>query len=156
VCGGRFFSVAHELNIASNHVMRSLVARNGNPRAYWRIGTRPGESNIPHQYWPERIRGNWVGLGWYDLTELRHLWSQPHTQPTKDELRARISGAADGQGKNESVLSNFTNQVFNFIHLAEGDIVLASEGATVLSIGSIAGDYFYDEAHPFGHKRPVK
>ena len=54
------------------------------------------------------------------------------------------------------MLGNFTGQVFNFIHLAEGDVVLASEGATILGIGTVAGEYYYDEAHPFAHKSPVK
>jgi 5-methylcytosine-specific restriction protein B len=114
VCAGRFVSLAHELDMATNHLMRSLVRRNGAPRAYWRIGTRPGDSNIPHEYWPDMIQGSWVGLGWYELKDLTDLANGPHTQATKDELRGRITRAAEGQGKIESVLSNFTNQVFNF------------------------------------------
>jgi 5-methylcytosine-specific restriction protein B len=37
----------------------------------------------------------------------------------------------------------------------KGDLVLASDGEKVLGIGRVTGDYFYDAATEFRHRRPV-
>src|SRR5205085_2888178 len=47
-------------------------------------------------------------------------------------------------------------QIFNVIHMADPDIVLAGDGATVLGIGRIAGDYRYAPSHPVSHQRPAE
>src|SRR5437868_15501938 len=44
-CAGRFVAVAQELGLPMNHLASVLVGRNGDPRAYWRVGTRSGETN---------------------------------------------------------------------------------------------------------------
>ena len=40
--------------------------------------------------------------------------------------------------------------------MADGDIVLACEGATVLGVGRVNGDYQYSPDEEFPHERPVK
>ena len=49
------------------------------------------------------------------------------------------------------------NQVLNFSKgIARGDVVLACDGATVLGVGRVTGDYFHEPGSDFPHRRPVE
>jgi predicted Mrr-cat superfamily restriction endonuclease len=48
-----------------------------------------------------------------------------------------------------------TQQILNFVTtVANGDLVLAADGAMVLAIGRVAGPYTYDPSTDFPHQRP--
>src|SRR5207237_1305067 len=49
------------------------------------------------------------------------------------------------------------SQIFNFVlGIAEGDIVLAADGGTVLGVGRVTGPYSFDSSSDFPHRRPVQ
>jgi 5-methylcytosine-specific restriction protein B len=58
---------------------------------------------------------------------------------------------------NHSAAGRTTQQLFHFRWtIAPGDLVLASNGATVLGVGRVTGGYQYDASRGFSHIRPVE
>jgi 5-methylcytosine-specific restriction protein B len=152
IAGGRFVEIANTLNIPMYHLTSLLNIRDGGtPYNYWRIGTSNGTA--PRNRWELMREGNCVAIGWDtgDLTEI-----------TKDqkgrEQIYQLLLARDPNLKHASA-GKAAQQIFNFRWaIADNDLVLASDGATVLGIGRVTDDYDY-KYHPssdFSHRRPVE
>jgi predicted Mrr-cat superfamily restriction endonuclease len=58
---------------------------------------------------------------------------------------------------NPQLAGRKTQEVFRFVEvIAEGDIVLASDGANVLSMGRVIRGYTYEPSSDFPHRRAVE
>src|SRR5262245_29120902 len=95
--------------------------------------------------------GNCVAIGWDKLGDLSTL-------EANKEFRERLQQLlTEKHPAKPSVIGRSRTQVFNFVTtVADGDIVLAADGGTVLGVGRVTGDYDYDGASDFPHRRPVQ
>ena len=92
-----------------------------------------------------------MSIGWADSGELSDIRLD---QESKSRLRQRIQ---ESYSSTPQEIGRITQQVFNFVAgIAEGDIVLPSDGAKVLGIGRVTGEYQYDGSVVFPHLRPVE
>lgn len=147
VCAARFVALGRELGMPMNHLTSVLNRRNGDPRRYWRIGTRTGENG--RSQWTTMREGGFVAIGWADLSELS--WVRLD-QESKNRLRELVQASYPNTAQ---AVGRAVQQVFNFVAaIAEGDIVLASDGAAVLGVGRVTGEYQFDGSADFPHRRP--
>ena len=147
LAAGRFNAIAHELGWASYYLTGALNAVNGEPHEYWRIGTKLGGTE---SIWNEMRDGNFIAIGFSRIPNLAGL---QHNQASKEKLLTMMKESSDDP---PNIASNKTNQVFKFVvDLRIGDRVVAMDGDSVMGIGQINGDYFY-EASDFPHRRPVE
>jgi 5-methylcytosine-specific restriction protein B len=95
--------------------------------------------------------GDCVAIGWGKLGDLSGLDA---TRDGRDRLQNLL---AERHPANPSVTGRARNQVMNFLTaMAEGDVVLAADGGTVLGIGRVTGEYAFDGSSDFPHRRPVE
>jgi 5-methylcytosine-specific restriction protein B len=143
-----FVALARELGIPASHLGTTLNYRDGNPHAYWRVGTTAsGESE-----WKRMRDGQFIAVGWSEVGDLSSLTPD---KASRERLRELMKPRyPDKQG----VLSRKTQELFALVTRAsERDLVLAMDGNTVVGIGRIAGDYFFQQGDgPFAHRRPVQ
>lgn len=150
VCAGRFMAIARELEIAVNTLTRLLNARDGDPHRYWRIGTRGWESG--EDFWQRMQAGNYCAVGFSSVGDLSKLTDD---DDGKHDLRSMVQEAYPE--KNASEIGRIARQMGEFRwSIVPGDFVLASHGATVLGIGRVTGEYFYNADNEFPHCLPVK
>lgn len=149
VCAGRFVAAANELDVPMNNLMEALYSVNGSPHGYWRIGTSDGK--VPRKYWPMMRDGNCVAIGWPALGDLSNLEKSKESKEKLQQLVAeKYPSTPQSVGKSRS-------QIYNFVlGIEESDVVLASDGGTVLGIGRVTGPYSYDATSEFPHRRPVQ
>ena len=147
----RFFSgIARQIDVSTGSLSIVLGRRNGNPCTYWRVGTNPGETG-PSE-WPRMRDGGFAAVGWSDVGNLSEV---DHSSKGKDKVRALLEKRYPNK---KSVVTRNASQLYAFAARVEpGDIVVAMQGAKVLGVGEVEGDYFYVEGDgPFSHRRPVK
>src|SRR5260221_2298533 len=155
----RFLTIAQELDIPLNNIMHIMDARNGFIRYYWRIGTSDGTT--PRNRWELMREGNCVAIGWPELGDLSRVINN------KDG-RDIIKRAMEVHYPNmPPVLGKLTRQIFMFVSGIydvgmygpgnyNGDLVLASDGANVLGIGELIGNYIFEPSSDCPHRRPIK
>jgi len=146
---GRYVAIARKLDIPMNHLTTMLNRRDGEPHSYWRIGTTlDGESR-----WNMMYMGNCVAIGWEQLGDLSEItYDRESKEKIREALRPQYPDAP-------GVLGRQTQQIFNFVTvIAEGDLVLPSNGKRVLGIGRVIGDYAYKANDHTGmpHRRAVE
>lgn len=151
IAGSRFVAIARELDILLHHFMQIMYTRNGYIRNYWRIGTKPTTGRQQEQ-WATMRDGNHVAIGWVDIGDLTEITND---QAGKEQIYQHLL-VRDPQ-VNHSAARKAAQQIFNFRWaITENDLVLASDGATVLGIGRVTGGYQYDSSRDFSHIRPVE
>ena len=145
---GPFLAIARELGIPVTHLGTLLNQRDGNPHAYWRVGTTVDDTSE----WERMRSGGFMAIGWSELGDLSSL--EPD-QPSRSRLRDMM---APFYPDNAGTLTRKTQEVFSFVtRAAERDLVLAMDGMTVVGIGRVSGRYFFREGDgPFAHRRPVE
>lgn len=149
ICAGRFVSAANELGVPIYHLMRLVYERNGEPHTYWRVGTSDGKQ--PRKWWDAMRDGGFVAVGWADVGDLSGIL---YNQSGKDVVRQRMSTSYPSTPQ---AVGRSAQQLFYFAALVrEGDIVLASDGATTLGIGRVTGPYQFVTGSEFPHRRPVE
>ncbi len=151
IAGSRFVAIARELDILLNNLMQIMYARNGYIRYYWRIGT--SDRAAPRNRWELMRERNCVAIGWDigDLTEITN--DKKGKEQIFQLLLARYSDL------NHATAGKAAQQIFTFRWaIADNDLVLASDGATVLGIGRVTDDYAYkyDSSSDFPHHRSVE
>jgi 5-methylcytosine-specific restriction protein B len=150
VTAGRFVTIANLLNIPIYQLTSLLNVRDGrNAYSYWRIGTSNGTA--PRNRWELMREGNCVAIGWDtgDLTEI--------TKDQKGREQIYQLLLTRDPDYSHSAAGKAAQQIFNFRWaIADNDLVLASDGATVLGIGRVIGDYKYHPSSDFPHRRPVE
>jgi len=151
IAGSRFVAIARELDILLHHFMQIMYSRNGYIRYYWRIGTKP-TTGRPREQWATMRDGNYVAIGWGDIGDLTEITND---QAGKEQIYQLLL-VRDPQ-MNHSAARRAAQQIFNFRWaITENDLVLASDGATILGIGSVTEPYLYDPSSDFSHLHQVK
>ena len=149
VNASRFVSLSRALRWPVNHVTTVLNRRNGSPHRYWKVGTRAGDTRTSH--WDLMRRESIVAVGWPNLGDLSGILTH---EKFREILKSRLAGSYPAApavtGRSAQKLRNFCKR------MADGDIVLACDGATALGIGRVNGGYQYSRGEEFPHGRPVK
>src|SRR6266700_2520419 len=149
VVAGRYVAIARELNLQINNLTTMLYSENGSPYSYWRIGTSAFKAG---DHWEKMRDGNYVAIGWSEIGDLTGI-----TNDKKGKEYIRQALLSHGSSTNPSALGRSAQQIFNFRWtIAMNDLVLASNGATVLGLGRVTGGYTYDPSRDFPHLRPVE
>lgn len=144
--------IARELGMWVANLGTVLNDRHGAPYRYWRVGTRNGDQPAREE-WPPMHDGGFVGIGWMELGDLSHIpLSSEGKETIREGMRSHWSTTPQWLGRN-------TQQMFDFLRrVQQRDLVLAADGQTILGIGRITGDYYYETKGPgvFAHRRPVE
>src|SRR6266567_3159073 len=149
VVAGRYVAIARELNLQINNLTTMLYSENGSPYSYWRIGTSAFKAG---DHWEKMRDGNYVAIGWSEIGDLTGI-----TNDKKGKEYIRQALLSHGSSTNPSALGRSAQQIFNFRWtIAMNDLVLASNGATVLGLGRVTGGYIYEPSRDFPHLRPVE
>ncbi|HJT59757.1 MAG TPA: AAA family ATPase, partial [Ktedonobacteraceae bacterium] len=152
LAAGRFVTIAHTLDIPMNNLTTLLNERDGRAAySYWRVGTQ-GWGGKPRDHWLMMKDSNCVAIGWPELGDLSDITNDKNG---KEQIFQRLL-ARDPQ-VNRSSAGRTAQQIFNFRWVInDNDLILASDGATVLGISRVIGGYQYDSSRDFSHIRPVK
>jgi len=148
ICAGRYVAIANELDMLIPNLTMVLNNINERPHRYWRVGTKLG---IKDSIWDLMVQNDCVAVGWDEIPDLSDL---KYSKYDKEKLRHLISTryAESPQSAGKS-----TQQLFNFVAaIAEGDLVVPSDGEKVLGIGRVEGDYSYESGSKAPHRRSVK
>lgn len=150
VCAGRYVAIANELDMPLNHLTTLLNQRNGRPYRYWRIGTRvdTGEGG---SRWELMRQENCVAIGWPEIGDLSAI---SRNQESQEKIRSLLQPLYP---TSPPVVGRKAREIFNFVAiLVERDLVLAADGAQILGIGRVIGDYFFIPDSDVPHRRPVE
>lgn len=144
---GRYVAIARELGIHLNQLAEILNGRNGPFYRYWRVlVNHPDQAGWENQ-WDILRAGGFVAIGWDSLGDLSGI---QHNQESKVRLQQLMKTHYGDKG-------GWANEIFNFCHLQEGDLVLAFEKTTVLGIGRVSGGYVYAPEPPeIPHRHSVE
>jgi 5-methylcytosine-specific restriction protein B len=150
VAAGRFQGLARQFAWPMNHLSYALNERNGGrPIGYWRIGTKLGQKE---SIWSSMRDGGYVAIGWDMLGDLTPLAEM-------DDLKETIRQKLEREYPNDpKTLSRKAGEIRNFVKgIAEGDVVVAADGQTVVGTGRVIGPYRYENSAPSGapHRRAV-
>ena len=149
IVAGRYVAIARELNLQINNLTTMLYSENGSPYSYWRIGTSAFKAG---DHWEKMRDGNYVAVGWSEIGDLTGITND---KKGKEDIRQAL--LSHGSSTNPSALGRSAQQIFNFRWtIAMNDLVLASNGATVLGLGRVTGGYIYEPSRDFPHLRPVE
>ena len=148
-CAGQYIRIAQELNLPVNHLTTTLNVKNGQPYHYWRIGTRlEGKFSI----WELMRKQGCVAVGW---TEIGSLTDISGSLESKENIRALLK--THYPDRDQRIIGRETQQLFNFTAvMAEGDLVVASDGMKVLGVGRVIGPYGFEPQAEAPHRRPVE
>ena len=146
---GCFVRAAAEVGLPMVTFTRVLNEALGARHFYWRVGTSDGTN--PRNRWDAMREGRNVAIGWPALGDLSQL---EDTKKGREGLQALLEekypNTPSATGKSRVQITRFVTV------MAVGDLVLAADGATVLGIGRVAGDYVFDPSADFPHQRPVE
>lgn len=149
ICAGRFVSAAMEVDLPMNQFTATLNAVQGRLHRYWRVGTRGGKSNISH--WPMMKERDCVAIGWPGLGDLSWVEAKKTSRDKlKDLIHEKHPSSPQAEGRAASEITNFIATI------NEGDIIWAADGAKILGIGRVTGEYRFEPEFDFPHQRPVE
>jgi 5-methylcytosine-specific restriction protein B len=144
LCAGRFVAIAAELGFSINNLTKVLNDLDGEPYRYWRVGATRNQWEVLHATYT-------VAIGWPELGDLSAIQAN---RDDKEQVRKLVEQRIGGTPQS---ISRTTQQVFNFLAaVAEGSLVLACDGMTVLGIGKVAGPYQFIPDSDLPHRRPVE
>ena len=149
-CAGRFVAMANELELPTVTFDTVLNKCFGSRHDYWRVGTRSGSTGESH--WEMMKDNDRLAIGWGSLGELAWLeGNKKDRDKLKEMLGEDSSKSPQSIGKSASQIIKFVNRI------EEGDIVWASDGATILGVGRVTSDEYHFEAGlDFPHQREVE
>lgn len=148
---------AKALDLPVNSLSQTMNTLHGDPRTYWRIGTR-GKGGEGDSQWETMLNHGHASIGWTDLGDMSQ-YGVTAPNPLKEEIKSRLTAYYD----NPSVVSRKANEVAFFAntidypaYLSAGDVVVAMDGNTVLGIGRANDNgYQFVEGLEFPHTRGV-
>jgi 5-methylcytosine-specific restriction protein B len=150
ICAGRFVAAANEVGLPMNHFTCTLNTVHGRLHRYWRIGTTSGKAGGA-SYWKMMRDRSCIAVGWPKLGDIS--WVEPKKE-SRDKLKKLLE---ERHPNHPSAIGRDCSQLVHFVvEIAEGDIVLAGDGMTVLGIGRVLGGYEYQSAFEFPHQRQVE
>ncbi|MCB0479273.1 MAG: EVE domain-containing protein [Crocinitomicaceae bacterium] len=117
----------------------NLISKRMNDKKYWIY--QPGEGA---KYWEQFYNEGILGLGWWQLGDLRQYKS-------KDEIREKLIEIDGSEGSRK----NDTTANWEFVHeMKEGDVVIVKKGISeLLGYGEITSDYYFEEEAEFQPSR---
>lgn len=145
LCAGRFVRIAAELGLPLNSLTTILNYLHPKHR-YWRIST--GDRQAARDWRDLMFDGDWVAIGWSAVDDLSTV---ERSKQGREQLQVRLEGAYPGHPAVDKAKSQIPHFV---ITITEGDLVLAADGAKVIGIGRVTGDYSYDPTSKYRHRRP--
>jgi 5-methylcytosine-specific restriction protein B len=148
VCARYYFDLARELGIPVVQLANAINEMDGGLHRYWRVGTSFGDTRRTE--WPKMFDEAFVGIGWNEVGSLAEI-------PDGQEGRGRILELVEHRFDcSASQAGKAANQLHRFLHkVQEGDYFFAADGASILGIGKVSGDYFHRDGDSFAHCRPV-
>lgn len=149
ICAGRFVSAAKEVGLPMNQFTTALMEVQGRLHRYWRVGTHGGKSDVSH--WPMMRERDCVAIGWHLLGDLSWVEAKKSSRnKLKQLIHERHPSSPQAEGRAASEITQFIATI------SEGDIVWASDGAKILGIGRVTGEYRFEPEFGFPHQRPVE
>lgn len=147
---GRYVAIAHALDIPLNHLTTMLNRLHGNPYRYWRLSCANGGGSGMRSPW-ERMRAeSCIALGWPNLGNLSDIATQKNA---REQLRTVI---AEHYPNTPQVVGVYAYEFLNFINgMSSGDVVVVSDRGQNVGVGRVLGDYMFEPASPFPHRRVV-
>ncbi|HJT57365.1 MAG TPA: AAA family ATPase [Ktedonobacteraceae bacterium] len=152
LAAGRFVAIAHTLAIPMNNLTTLLNERDGRAAySYWRVGTT-SDVEKPRNHWAMMRDSSCIAIGWSNLGDLSKITNDRNGKDEIFQLLLTRHGYT-----NRASAGKAAQQTFNFIWgININDLVLASDGATILGIGRVTGEYRYDPSLDFSQCRPVE
>lgn len=140
-----FEDVNHKI-LAQDILYQSLDGQLGSDKKYWRVGTKDEHQS----YWKIMKKENKIGIGWSDIGDLDNI-----TVSSKKEVITLLK--SHGFFKNDNLnLSKKAGEIFNFYsNIKIGDVILAQDGETILGIGIVKDDYYFNPNDNFSHQKLV-
>lgn len=112
---------------------------------YWRIGTKDDDAS----YWNLMKNESKVCIGWGNIGNLESIENK---NQVINLLTERGYYPSDNRNK-----SRKAGEIFDFVsNVKIGDIILAQDGHSVLGIGIVKDDYFYNDKDNFSHQKDVE
>jgi hypothetical protein len=140
------FDDSKHLLLAQDILYQTLDKQIGAPRFYWRIGTTEGS----HSHWPSMRKQERVAIGWPNLGDLTTL-----NINGKKTIQAEFKKHPE-YASTANVISAKAGEILSFYEeIKQGDIVLAQNGQTILGIGIVKDEYFFNDGEEFPHERKV-
>lgn len=141
------FQDDNHLILAQDILYQTLDLQIGMERPYWRIGTTEG----PASYWDYMQTAKNVCIGWKEIGDLANTQIK-----TKKDIESLFREKGTYTGDNRT-LSRKSGEVFNFYNdIKIGDGIVAQSGTTVLGIGIVTDEYYYNEKSYFPHQKEVE
>ena len=149
-CAGRFVAMANELGLPTVTFDTVLNKCFGSRHDYWRVGTRSGATGESH--WEMMKDNDRLAIGWGSLGDLS--WLEGNSE-SRGKLKQMLS---EDSSKSPQSIGKVASQIIKFVdRIKEGDIVWASDGATVLGIGRVKNnEYHFESGLDFPHQREVE
>ncbi|MDO9510110.1 MAG: AAA family ATPase [Candidatus Magasanikbacteria bacterium] len=140
------FEDSHHKILAQDILYQSLDKQLGSDKNYWRVGTKDDHQS----YWEIMKSEDKISIGWSEIGDLDNTVIK-----SKKEIIALLKG--QGFFKNDNLnLSKKAGEIFNFYsNIKIGDIILAQDGETILGIGIVKDDYYYNSNDTFSHQKLV-
>lgn len=149
ICAGRFVTAAKEVGLPINHFTATLNAVQKRLHRYWRIGTTSGKTGS--SFWQMMLDQSCIAVGWPKLGDISWLESK---KESREKLKAMLE---EKHPNHHSAIGRDCSQLVQFVlEIAEGDVVLAADGMTILGIGRVVGGYEFHSEFEFPHQRQVE
>ncbi|QDT91740.1 DUF4357 domain-containing protein [Gimesia algae] len=149
ICAGYFVAAANEVGLSMNHFTSTLNSVHGGLHRYWRIGTSSGKNG--KSYWQMMRDRSCVAVGWSKVGDLSWVEAKKESRKKLKELLKNI------YPKPPTTIGGICSKLVQFTaEIAEGDIVLAADGMTILGIGRVVGGYEFNAEFEFPHQRQVE
>lgn len=149
LAGGRYVTLANDLDLPLTNLTDVLYKMNGEPHRYWRVGTSDGTKS--RNRWDLMAENSAVAIGWETLGDLS--WVQ-----YKEDSRNRLRDLVQKQyPQTPQAVGRAAKQILNFVAVMRpGDLVIAADGQTVVGVGRVTEGYRYLPNVLFNHHRPVE
>jgi 5-methylcytosine-specific restriction endonuclease McrBC GTP-binding regulatory subunit McrB len=113
---------------------------------YWRIGSKDNNQS----YWDEMKSENKVCIGWAEIGDL----GEQNVRNRKEIIKL-----LDNEGfyvNNNQVKSRKAGEIYNFYEKIKiNDIISVQDGETILGIGRVTSEYFFNIDSNFPHQKSV-
>jgi hypothetical protein len=131
--------------LAQDILYQMLDKQTLSSRNYWRVGTSDGENS----YWKSMQSNNVIAIGWSDLGNLSELDIK-----NRNDIYNLLKNA--GYTYPNNIMARKAGEIYSFYNdIQVGDVILAQDGARVLSIGIVEDEYVFVEADEFAHQKSI-
>lgn len=149
ICAGRFVAAAKEVGLRMNHFTTTINSVQGRLHRYWRIGTTAGKPGT--SFWQMMRDRSCIAVGWPKLGDISWVDGK------KESIGKLKTLLAEAYPNNPQTIGRDSSQLAQFVvGIGEGDVVLAADGMTILSIGKVVGGYEFNSEFEFPHQRQVE